>query len=73
MIFAANYTSFALDICKARNTWTISGIMDAFRLLPEYLKTGRTLGAFMTDLALGWVFSLIASFRLIESAFTRET
>jgi hypothetical protein len=72
MLFVANYSTYALMICKDNNTWSFEAIRDAYQMLPELLMTGHNLPAFVLDIFLGLAFSIAASFQLIKSAFSRE-
>jgi len=71
MIFAANYTSYALEICAANDTYTISGLIDAYQRLPGLLTAANLWGSFGVDLAVGYLLSIFSCFRLIRNGFRR--
>jgi len=69
MIFAANYTSYALEICTANNTLSLSGLIDAYQRLPGLLTAAKLWGSFSTDLAIAYFLTLLSCFSLIRNAF----
>lgn len=70
MIFAANYTSYALDICEANDSVNIEGLINAFKTLPGLMTAANLWGSFAIDLVVGYALSIWSSFRLIKRAFS---
>jgi len=70
MIVAANYTSYALEICEANNSVNIEGLINAYKVLPKLLTDIKIGGPFAIDLIVGFGLSIWSSFRLIKNVFT---
>lgn len=72
MIFAANYTSYALGIYEANDARNLSGLIDAYRKLPGLLTAANLWGSFAFDLIVGYALSILSCFRLIKYVIISE-
>ena len=72
MIFAANYTSYALEIYEATDAGNFSGLIDSYRRLPGLLTSANLWGSFAFDLIIGYTLSILSCFRLIKNVIISE-
>lgn len=68
MIFVANYTSYALEICKSYN---IADIINAFKRLPRVLTAANLWGSFAKNLVVGYLLSIWSCYKLLKTVFTK--
>lgn len=68
MIFGANYTLYALEIC---NSYNIADIMGALKRLPRILTAANLWGSFAKNLIVGYLLSIWSCYKLIKTIFTK--
>jgi len=72
MIFFANKIAWAWEAYSALEEYGYT-FTDCFRALGEILKTSELTASYYGDLAIGYVLTLVASYRNIVSAFRTST
>lgn len=74
MIFAANYSSYALEYFKYyyEGNYTFQNLIRSFVNMSGFLTTTGLWGDFARDLVVGYLLSIWAGFRIIRSVFSNN-
>lgn len=75
MIFASNWLLYALEYCKGYydSNFSFYNIMASIKAMPEFLKVSEVSASFFKDLAIGYLLSIWASYRLIGAVLFHKS
>lgn len=75
MIFVSNYLLYAIQYCEYfyNTDYSINNMLASIRELPDFLKLGEVTGSFLKDLAVGYLLSIWAGYRLIGSVLFHKS